>query len=87
MACWGGWAEVKLLELSPVTVQSHQVPPELSQHPDTTEDNTFGKANPSLLEGKTATERKAGKGEEEKPKVRAGRKAGHQQEWRERLIN
>lgn len=71
---------MKLLELSPVTMQSHQ-------HPDTTEDNTFGKANPSLLEGKTATERKAGKGEEEKPKVRAGRKAGHQQEWRERLIN
>lgn len=61
--------------------------PELSQHPETTEDNTFGKANPSLLQGKTATERKAGKGEEEKPKVRAGRKAGHQQEWRERLIN
>lgn len=60
MACWGGWAGVKLLELSPVTMQSHQ-------HPDTTEDNTFGKANPSLLEGKTATERKAGK--------RGGRKA------------
>lgn len=56
MACWGGWAEVEILELSPVTVQSHQALHELSQHPDTTEDNTFGKANPSLLEGKTATE-------------------------------
>jgi len=34
-----------------------------------------------------ATGQKTSKQEEEKPKVRAARNSGHQQEWREILIN
>lgn len=69
MACWGGWAEVKLLELSPVTVQSHQAPPSCPSTPKQPRTTPLAKPTHPFCREKQQRSEKQAKGRKKSQKL------------------